>query len=181
MSMTARLPAYSSRTSFAATTSAVPSSAVASTSTSNPSFSPPSPLTSHLSPLTPQPSARACSLDTSRIINHQSPTPVSLRQLIGHDCDRRPILNHILEAFQQRYASLTPHPSPLTPHPSSLHADYLAALYRRTGLHPYRDAHGQFDAEIIDVEPSGHLILRDMSGTIRRYAFKEVEYVKPLS
>lgn len=107
----------------------------------------------------------------------QAPTPVSLHQLIGHDCDRRAILNHILEAFRRRYESLIPHPSPLTAG-VSLHADYLAALYRRTGLHPYRDAQGQFDAEIIDVEPSGHLILRDMSGTVRRYAFKEVEYLR---
>ena len=79
-------------------------------------------LTSHLSPLTPQPSARACSLDTSRIINHQSPTPVSLHQLIGRDSDRRPILNHILDAFQHRYASLTPHPSTPTISPLSIAA-----------------------------------------------------------
>ena len=115
-------------------------------------------LTPHPSTLNPQPS---------------TPIPVSLRQLIGHDCDRRDILHHILEAFRRRYDTLDPQPSA-----QRIHTDYLAALYCRTGLHPYRDAQKQFDAEIVDVEPSGHLVLREANGSIRRYAFKEIEYVR---
>lgn len=100
-----------------------------------------------------------------------APNPVSLRQLIGHDSERRPILEHIIEAFRCRMESLNNDAS------ASLHADYLASLYHRTGLHPFRDVHGSFDAAIADVAPSGHLVLRDMDGALRRYAFKEVEYV----
>ena len=142
-------------------------------------------LSTQPSALIPQPS----SFSPQPSASPQAPTPISLRQLLGRDTNRGDILNHILEAFGQRYASLTsshishpssfiPQPSALSPHPSSLHTDYLSNLYRRTGFHPYRDAHGLFDAEIIDVEPSGHLLLRDAEGTVRRYAFKEVEYVK---
>ncbi len=103
----------------------------------------------------------------------QAPTPVSLRQLLGHDSDRTDILHRIIEAFRHRYTSIL---SPLTG-TQPLHSSYLAALYRRTGLHPYRDANGTFLARIHDVEPSGHLILCDESGHFRRYAFKEVEYI----
>lgn len=70
----------------------------------------------------------------------------------------------------------THQPLPHVPLPS-IHSDYIAALYRRTGLHSYRDASGPIRAEIADVEPTGHLVLRDEAGHLRRYAFKEVEYL----
>jgi len=114
-----------------------------------------------------------------------APNPVSLRQLVGCDLERSFVLEYIIDVFARRYDAITAslHRSPLTAHPSplapapSVHSDYLAALYRRTGLHSYRDASGPFRAEIADVEPTGHLVLRDEAGHLRRYAFKEVEYL----
>ncbi len=123
-----------------------------------------------------------------------APNPVSLRQLVGCDLERSFVLEYIIDAFARRYDAITAslhrspltaslHSLPLTAHPSTLapapsvHSDYLAALYRRTGLHSYRDASGPFRAEIADVEPTGHLVLRDEAGHLRRYAFKEVEYL----
>jgi BirA family biotin operon repressor/biotin-[acetyl-CoA-carboxylase] ligase len=50
-------------------------------------------------------------------------------------------------------------------------------MYRNKGLFPYRDAQGEFMAEYQQVEPSGHLILKDEQGMLRRYAFKEVSYI----
>ena len=126
MSMTARLPAYSSRTSFAATTSAVPSSAVASTSTSNPSFSPPSPLTSHLSPLTshpsplsPQPELAPLILQESSIINPPPPFRfVSSLVTIATDAPSSTISLKLSNSVTPP-SPLTPHLSPLTLHPST--------------------------------------------------------------
>ena len=57
-----------------------------------------------------------------------------------------------------------------------IHALYMKALYRREGYHPYTDAQGAFSARIYGIEPTGHLLLQDTAGTIRRYAFKEVSY-----
>ena len=54
---------------------------------------------------------------------------------------------------------------------------YRKHLYRRTGFHAYRDCKGYFEAELVDVEPTGHLTLRDRKGGERRYAFKEVSYI----
>ena len=127
---------------------------------------------------------------TSSIIHHPSsiihptssiPTPVSLHQLAGHPFERQLILSDIIDAFFRRYdalaSSLLTTPQACSPLPT-LHADYLAALYRRDGFHPYHDANGSFLAEIADVEPTGHLLLRDESGSLRRYAFKEVAYLR---
>lgn len=100
-----------------------------------------------------------------------APNPVSLRQLTGHDVERRFVLEAILAAFVPRYERIQ-HGDLET-----IHADYLTALYRRTGLHDYRDAEGTFRATLHTVEPTGHLVLNDTSGHQRRYAFKEVAYV----
>ena len=54
---------------------------------------------------------------------------------------------------------------------------YLHSLYRRDGLHPYRDTQGTFRAAIEGIEPDGHLVLRRADGTLSRYAFKEVEFI----
>ena len=56
---------------------------------------------------------------------------------------------------------------------------YTQKLYRNEGFHPYRDKEGTFWAEFQQVEPSGHLILKDKQDKLRRYAFKEVEFILP--
>ena len=56
---------------------------------------------------------------------------------------------------------------------------YAARLYRREGFHPYEDAQGRFEAEIREVEPTGHLVLAGRDGATRRYAFKEVRFLIP--
>ena len=56
---------------------------------------------------------------------------------------------------------------------------YLKNLYRREGSYPYRDTQGKFLAKFHDIEPNGYLILEDEVGTLRRYAFKEVEFILP--
>ncbi|MBQ9285687.1 MAG: biotin--[Bacteroidaceae bacterium] len=103
-----------------------------------------------------------------------APTPVSLLQITGQPTERSLVLSAIVEAFRRRYPAIESGSSEAI---GALRADYLAALYRRTGFHPYRDANGTFMAEIADVEPSGCLILRDSEGRLRHYAFKQVAYL----
>ncbi|MBQ9191850.1 MAG: biotin--[Bacteroidaceae bacterium] len=104
-----------------------------------------------------------------------APNPVSLRQLLGRDTPRPLVLDAIITRFRRHYAALEAQADAA----ATLHASYLAALYRRTGMHPYREASSStpFLAEIADVETSGHLVLRDEQGCLRRYAFKEVAFV----
>lgn len=100
----------------------------------------------------------------------RSPTPVSLFQLLGHTTERRFVLETIMEHFMHYYADLQRSAF------DTLHARYHAALYRATGLHPFRDADGPFRASIEGVAPTGHLLLRDTDQRLRRYAFKEVSF-----
>ena len=59
----------------------------------------------------------------------------------------------------------------------AINEEYKACLYRRDGVYTYRDKNGEFQAEIADIEENGHLLLRDAAGHLRRYAFKEVQFV----
>ena len=65
---------------------------------------------------------------------------------------------------------------------AQLHDGFMSRLYRGDGLyHKYRDtASGDiFLAVITDIRATGHLELRDESGSSRLYAFKEVEFILP--
>ena len=97
-----------------------------------------------------------------------APNPVSLRQLLGRSTDRAALLGEILRHFEALYRDLSLGCA------DQVHADYLHHLFRREGLHPYRDAQGPFMASIADITPQGLLVLQRPDGSRRAYAFKEV-------
>jgi BirA family biotin operon repressor/biotin-[acetyl-CoA-carboxylase] ligase len=93
-----------------------------------------------------------------------APNPVSLCQITGREYNRETILLSVVEHFLSNVDT----------------KEYRALLYRCHGFHPYHDSEGDFEAELITVEDDGHLLLRDSHGRLRRYAFKEVQFVLPL-
>ncbi|MCR4920626.1 MAG: biotin--[acetyl-CoA-carboxylase] ligase [Bacteroidaceae bacterium] len=100
-----------------------------------------------------------------------APNPASLAQIVGRPLRRETLLDELLEHFAQRMAQMEDGAT------ETLHREYCGRLYRREGFHPYADARGVFSAAIEDVEPDGHLLLRDTEGGLRKYAFKEVSYI----
>ncbi|MGL5937262.1 MAG: biotin--[acetyl-CoA-carboxylase] ligase [Phocaeicola sp.] len=58
-----------------------------------------------------------------------------------------------------------------------LQRSYFQLQYRREGMHRFRDAQGEFSAQLMEILPDGHLILQDEAGVKRSYAFKEVSYL----
>ncbi|WP_101689214.1 biotin--[acetyl-CoA-carboxylase] ligase [Dysgonomonas massiliensis] len=54
---------------------------------------------------------------------------------------------------------------------------YKNALFRKNGYHFYNDGIEDFEAKINDIEPSGILVLEKPDGKIRKFAFKEVQFV----
>ncbi len=92
-----------------------------------------------------------------------APNPVSMKQITGRSYERESLLRSIVEAMERRLNNS-----------DGLLEEYQQALYRRTGLHPYSDNDGDFEAELVCVKPDGHLVLRDTEGRERSYAFKEV-------
>ncbi|WP_348724058.1 biotin--[acetyl-CoA-carboxylase] ligase [Parabacteroides goldsteinii] len=97
--------------------------------------------------------------------------PVSLVQITGREYDQEEILNSFLKRLYDRYLGL------LQEKEEEIRSAYMAALYRGNGFHPYRDEQGVFQACILGIEPTGHLILKTDNGEVRRYAFKEVSVV----
>ena len=102
-----------------------------------------------------------------------APNPVSLSQITGKEYNIEVILHQILERTAYYYQLLKEGKDEL------ITSRYFSVLYRREGFHTYRDANGKFDAKIIDIQPSGKLILEDTEEKIRAYFFKEVACVLP--
>lgn len=112
-----------------------------------------------------------CILGTGINVNQRAfvsdaPNPVSMWQILKHETDREELLHQLLHNFEQQLQQL-----------ATVSRRYHERLYRREGFFPYRDAMGSFKAELVGVEDSGHLVLRDDQGRERRYAFKEVTFI----
>lgn len=101
-----------------------------------------------------------------------APNPSSLALILGHSVERKEVLKQVMERFSLYYARLS-FPSEYI----AIHQTYLKRLYRMEERHEYCDADGRFWATMVDVQPTGHLILRDDTGQLRSYAFKEVQYI----
>ena len=104
------------------------------------------------------------------VFHSDAPNPISLAQILGREEDRNQVLDCIMQQFTDYYGMVEKEQY------AELHNHYMQHLYRKGELHSYSDDKGTFVARIIDVEPSGHLILEDENKEQRRYAFKEVQF-----
>lgn len=102
-----------------------------------------------------------------------APNPVSLKQIIKVDLDRTEILHRLLDHIMAYYGEI----EQKTEIVMSLWGMYMLRQYRWGKIGRYKDKEGEFDAEIARVEPDGHLVLKDMNGRLRKYIFKEVQYI----
>lgn len=103
-----------------------------------------------------------------------APNPVSLKQILGTEVKIEEVMMKVVHGIVGGYRQLETRFEITLQAISTL---YWKHLYRLKGLFPYRDANGEFLAEYQEVEPDGHLILKDEQGTLRRYAFKEVSFI----
>lgn len=100
-----------------------------------------------------------------------APNPVSLRQITGKEFDLFEILKNIILRIQSYYSLLK------KGNTESIVCQYEMSLFKKEGMHRFKDANGEFLARIIRVEPEGRLILEDEMLNKRGYMFKEVEYL----
>ena len=99
-----------------------------------------------------------------------APNPVSLAQIVGLTFNRKTILDAVCEKFSYYYNKVL--------NGENLDEEYTANLYRRYGMHQYAEPGGEpFLAEFVGIKPSGHLLLKDESGQIHEYEFKEVKFI----
>lgn len=99
------------------------------------------------------------------------PNPVSLCQVVGHDVDRKELLERVMEAFIKYFKLMEEGGY------ADISALYHEALYRRHGFFTYKDSDGLFDGAVVEVEDNGHLVLRDRGGHIREYSLKDVQFI----
>lgn len=121
-------------------------------------------------------SVRQCIFGTGINVNQETfissaPNPVSLRHILGREVPVDQLLDKVLEAFRRYYQLV------LDGSYAAIRHSYMEALYRREGIHRYRDAQGLFEAEFADVTDEGRLVLRAVGGGLREYGFKEVTFV----
>lgn len=102
------------------------------------------------------------------------PNPTSMRCERGMEFDRREVLDGFMEHLQELYALLE------QGHKSIIEERYRQTMYHLDEPHTYALPCGDsFRATIRGVKASGELRLEHEDGTIREYAFKEVEFVLP--
>lgn len=100
-----------------------------------------------------------------------APNPVSIKQIVGHEVDREELLKKVMRNLE-KYLKIV-----YSGERKKIHDAYMNCLFRKEGVHKYRDNNGTFEASIERVEDSGHLVLRSTDGRERRYGFKEVAFV----
>lgn len=101
-----------------------------------------------------------------------APNPVSVLQLTGKNHEIADVAKALGEKIDSRMAQIAEE--------GRVHAEFLSKLWRGDGrLYPFRDVarNEEINARIEDIAPDGILSLRTDEGDLRKYAFKEVEFI----
>lgn len=102
------------------------------------------------------------------------PNPTSMAVESGQKFDRREVLELFIAKLTHLYSELE------QGNKSLIEERYRKTMYHLGERHTYAYANGErFEATIRGVRPSGELQLEHCDGTVREYAFKEVEFVLP--
>ena len=97
-----------------------------------------------------------------------APNPVSLRQIIGKQQARQPLLKSIHKNIVDLYNSMNA---------NTIQIEYTKILYRKDGFHLFSAGNETFQARIFAVYPDGKLELESANGEYRSFYFKEVSFV----
>lgn len=100
-----------------------------------------------------------------------APNPVSLSIITGKEYDREECLMGLAKCLDTRYTQL------LAEGRDAIDIEYAVRLYRSGKWFNYRDSKGEFSGKIISLNQEGRLLIEDRSGKIRKYDFKEVEFL----
>lgn len=100
-----------------------------------------------------------------------APNPISLSMVTGNSYNLHEILDKITNSILFYYQLAK------DGNTSEIISLYKNALFRKNGYHLYNDGIEDFEAKIEDIESSGLLVLEKPDGKIRKFAFKEVQFV----
>ena len=100
-----------------------------------------------------------------------APNPTSLKIITGREMDLDKALSGLYKCLNKRYLLLCKSGT------EQLDRDYLSRLYRYNEFHLYKTESEQFAAKITGFDPYGAVILETDKGEIRKFGFREVDYV----
>jgi BirA family biotin operon repressor/biotin-[acetyl-CoA-carboxylase] ligase len=100
-----------------------------------------------------------------------APNPISLRQITGKVYDLPKLMERIVTRLLFLYKEVSEKRQDI------IVARYMASLYRKGSYYPFCSKRAVFDAMIVDVEPSGALVLQMREGGRQSFWFKEVVFV----
>lgn len=102
------------------------------------------------------------------------PNPTSLALACGGLLEREKVLRLFYRCLSERYGQMVPGAGF-----AALDNDYLRRLYRFGQEHRFADGRTgeRFSGTICGVLPAGDLEVRHSDGLVRRYLFKEIEYL----
>lgn len=99
------------------------------------------------------------------------PNPTSVKLISGEEHELSPLFRKIMDSLIEHYDCIASGDS------EKISRLYFSRLFRKSGFHRYKDAQGEFYAEIMNIDQSGYLYLKRKDGQISKYAFKEVEFL----
>lgn len=100
-----------------------------------------------------------------------APNPISLFNISKREYDSDELLREILERFEEYVEMLRRGDK------DTIVKRYHERLYRREGFYRYADKDGEFEAELLRVNPNGIMTLRRRDGSLSDYEFKEVKFI----
>lgn len=104
-----------------------------------------------------------------------APNPMSLAQILGREVSVEEVMHKVCEEIEQRCKFESYSDADF----SALHDEFLSKSYRKDDMfHCFELPAGEkFVAKIVNVEPTGMLVLEKTDGEICTFAFKEVSFV----
>ncbi|MGE4586811.1 MAG: biotin--[acetyl-CoA-carboxylase] ligase [Mangrovibacterium sp.] len=105
------------------------------------------------------------------VFRSSAPNPVSLKMITGKDYDLDVMLYELLKEIDALYLKLQ------NGFFDELNRAFHEKLYRLNEWRTYKDENHEYSGEIIGVNTTGQLKIREKDGFIHEYHFKEVEYL----
>ena len=100
-----------------------------------------------------------------------APNPTSMQLLTGIEFNLEEVLCGLYSTLNKRYNQLIEYKV------DDLNQEYLSSLFHFDEFYPYRQGQEIFSAKITGIDTFGALILETKSGEMRKFRFREVEYV----
>lgn len=100
-----------------------------------------------------------------------APNPTSLLGITGKTFDLEETLHSLCEKLEKRYTHL------IGNRVEEINQEYVSHLFRYNTFYPYQHGKERFSARITGIDPFGALILETDTGEIRKFMFREIEYV----